>query len=77
VRPNNGLKNLICASSSFWASLLLIIQTSLPYHSAALEGMLCIHNFVSIVMCFPKWLLIISFIFYIENNIIYINILHH
>jgi hypothetical protein len=31
VSPNSGLKNLICAASSFWASLLFMIQFSLPW----------------------------------------------
>jgi hypothetical protein len=54
VSPNSGLKNLICAASSLWASLLFMIQFSLPKHRLALEVILCSRNFVSVVMCFPE-----------------------
>jgi hypothetical protein len=39
---------------------LFIIQFS-PPHKATLEVMSCIHNFISVVMCFQKIPLIIPF----------------
>jgi hypothetical protein len=53
VSPNIGLKNLICAASSFWASLLFMTQFSLPRHKLALEVILYSPNFVSVVT-FPE-----------------------
>jgi hypothetical protein len=62
VSPNSGLRNLICAASSFWASRLFMVQVSLPQHKLALEVMLCSRNVVSVVICFPKCRLTIPFI---------------
>ena len=60
VIPKRCLKNVICDASSICSSLFFSIQASLWNFKATLAVILWILNFVSLVICFPKFLRIIS-----------------
>ena len=62
VIPSKYLKNFICAASKSCSSLFFSTQASLPNFSAAFAVMLCILNFVSLFICFPKCLCVAPFI---------------
>jgi len=56
VIPSKCLKNFLCAASKRCSSLFLSTQASLPNFNAASAVMLWILNFVSLFICFPKFL---------------------
>jgi hypothetical protein len=62
IIPNKYHKTLMYAASSPCSSLFFSTQTSLPNVTAALVVILRIHNIVSLVICFPKCLRVMSFI---------------
>jgi len=62
VIPSKCLKNFIYPASKRCSSLFFSTQASLTNFNAALAVMLWILNFVSLFICFPKYLRIAPFI---------------
>jgi hypothetical protein len=60
--PSKCLKNFIYAASSLCSSRFFSTQASLPNFKAAFAVILWILTFVSLVICFPKFLHITPFI---------------
>ena len=76
VIPSKCLKNFICAASKRCFSLFFSTQVSLPNFNAALAVMLWILNFVSLFICFPKYLRIIPFILLYVCNLSFKSLLY-